>query len=170
MAHGDLNSYSNGFNEEKSKVICASMKQPLSNIFQGTAFKKHVPFLIDAQWYESSSKTFFFLTSTTDRKEKNNRWVNNVNFHPIDCLYDDFKNYAPQNLEIEKKGLHPEDLDLPAPSIRLETRNYILNFMKHTAGLSNNNLIRNAKALMQSKDAKTDNSLSQTESRFKLGY
>ena len=42
--------------------------------------------------------------------------------------------------------------------------------MKHTAGLSNNNLIRNAKALMQSKDAKTDNSLSQTESRFKLGY
>ena len=65
---GDPNSYSYGFNEEKSKVLCASMKQPLPNIFQGTAFKKHVAFLIDAQGYESSSKTFFFLT--TDRKEK----------------------------------------------------------------------------------------------------
>ena len=115
-------------------------------------------------------RLFSFLHLLQIGKKKNNRWVNNVNFHPIDCLYDDFKNYPPQNSEIEKKGLHPEDLDLPAPSIRLETRNYILNFMKHTAGLSNNNLIRNANALMQSKDAKTDNSLSQTESRFKLGY
>ena len=59
-------------------------------------------------------------------------------------------------MEIEKKGLHPEDVDLPAPLIRLETRYCISNFMKHTAGLSNNNLIRNANALMQSKDAKID--------------
>ena len=50
--------------------------------------------------------------------------------------------------------------------------------MKHAPGLSNNNLIKNANALMQSKDAKIDkqdftwinNSLSQTESKFKLGY
>ena len=97
---------------------------------------------------------------------------------PIDCLYDDFKNYAPQNSEIEEKGLHLEDLDLPAPSIRLETRNCISNFMKHAAGLSNNNLIRNANALMQSKDSKIgkeefgwiNNSLSETESKFELGY
>ena len=170
--------YSYGFDEEKSKVLCASMKQPLPNIFQGTPFKKHVPFLIDAKGSESSSKMFLFLPSITDRKEKINRWVNNVNLHPIDCLYDDFKNYTPQNSEIEKKGLHPEDLDLPAPLINLETRNCILNFMKHTAGLASNNLIRNANALMQGKDAKIDkeefswinNSLSQTESKFKLGY
>ena len=61
------------------------MKQPLPNIFQGTAFKKHVPFLIDAKGSESLSKMFFFLPSTTDRKEKINRWVNNVNLHPIVC-------------------------------------------------------------------------------------
>ena len=48
--------------------------------------------------------------------------------------------------------------------------------MKHAAGLSNNNLIKNVNALMQSKDAKIgkedftwiNNSLSQTESKFKL--
>ena len=50
--------------------------------------------------------------------------------------------------------------------------------MKHATGLSNNNLIRNANALMQTKGAKIDkeefswinNSLSQTESKLKLGY
>ena len=50
--------------------------------------------------------------------------------------------------------------------------------MRHTIVLSNNNLVRNANALMQHKDAKTDkdhfewinNSLSQTEPEFKLGY
>ena len=94
--------YSYGFDEEKSKVLCASMKQLLPNIFQGTAFKKHVPFLIDSKGSESSSKMFFFLPSTTDRKEKINRWVNNVDLHPIDCLYDDFKNYTPENLQIAK--------------------------------------------------------------------
>ena len=61
--------YSYGFDEERSKVLCASMKQPSTNIFQGAAFKKHVPFLIDCKGSESSSKMFFFLPSTTDRKE-----------------------------------------------------------------------------------------------------
>ena len=50
--------------------------------------------------------------------------------------------------------------------------------MKNAINLSNNNLIRNANALMQNKDAKIDkehfewinNSLSETESKFKLGY
>ena len=38
--------YSNGYDEEKSKILCANMKKPLPSIFQGIAFKKHVPFLI----------------------------------------------------------------------------------------------------------------------------
>ena len=98
--------------------------------------------------------------------------------YPIDCLYDDFKNYAPQNADIVKRGIQPQELDLPSPLISHETRNCILNLMKHAVDLSNNNLIRNANALMQSKNAKIDkeefswinNSLPQTESKFKLGY
>ena len=49
------------------------MKQPLPNKFQEAAFKKYVPFLIDAKGSESSVKMFFFLPSTTTRKEKINR-------------------------------------------------------------------------------------------------
>ena len=154
------------------------MKQPLSNIFQGTAFKKHVLFLIESKGTECSSKLFFFLPSTTDRKEKINRWVNNVNLHPINCLYDDFKNYAPQRFEIQKKGIQLQDLDFHIQVVRFETRECILNFMKHAAELSNNNLVRNSNALMQSKDAKIDkedfnwinNSLTQAELKFKLRY
>ena len=154
------------------------MKQPLSNIFQGTAFKKHVLFLIESKGTECSSKLFFFLPSTTDRKEKINRWVNNVNLHPINCLYDDFKNYAPQRFEIQKKGIQLQDLDFHIQAVRFETRECILNSMKHAAELSKNNLVRNSNALMQSKDAKIDkedfnwinNSLTQAELKFKLRY
>ena len=154
------------------------MKQPLSNIFQGTAFKKHVLFLIESKGTECSSKLFFFLPSTTDRKEKINRWVNNVNLHPINCLYDDFKNFAPQRFEIQKKGIQLQDLDFHIQAVRFETRECILNFMKHAAELSKNNLVRNSNVLMQSKDAKIDkedfnwinNSLTQAELKFKLRY
>ena len=154
------------------------MKQPLSNIFQGSAFKKHVPFLIESKETECSSKLFFFLPSTMDRKEKINRWVNNINLHPINCLYDDFKNYAPQSFEIQKKGIQSQDLDFHIQAVKSETRECILNFMRHAAELSNNNLVRNSNALMQSKDAKIDkedfswinNSLTQAESKFKLHY
>ena len=93
-------------------------------------------------------------------------------------MYDDFKNYTLENLQIAKNGIQPQELDLLSPLIRLETRNFISNFIKHAAGLSTNNLIRNANALMQSKDAKIDkeefswinNSLFQTEWKFKHGY
>ena len=154
------------------------MKQPLPNIFQGTAFKKHALFLIESKGTECSSKLLFFLPSTTDRKEKINRWVNNVNLHFINCLYDDFKNYAPQSFEIQKKGIQLQDLDFHIQAVRFETRECILNFMKHAAELSNNNLVRNSNALMQSKDAKIDkedfnwinNSLTQAELKFKLRY
>ena len=44
----------NGYDEEKSKILYSSIKHPLPNIFQGTAFKKHVPHVQD------QSKLFSF--------------------------------------------------------------------------------------------------------------
>ena len=99
--------------------------------------------------------------------------------HPINCLHDDFENYAPQGSDIEKRGMQSQDLDFhTVEQVRLTTRQCILNFMKHAAEHSNNNLIRNSNALMQSKDAKLDkedfswinNSLSQTKLKIKLSY
>ena len=85
-----------------------------------------------------------------------------------------FHGNFPQDPDLTE--LEPKNLDYSVQVIRREARECILNFMKHAPGLSNNNLIKNANALMQSKDAKIgkkdftwiNNSLSQTESKFKL--
>ena len=70
------------------------MKQPL---VKRLLSKKYLV-LIDCKRGKSdnsSSKMFFFLPSTTDRKESINRYTKNAHLHPFDCLYDNFKTYAP---------------------------------------------------------------------------
>ena len=64
MDLGDLDEvfYSNGYDEERSKILCSSFKHPFPNIFQGTAFKKHVPQLIEEKQTQDQSKRFFFLS------------------------------------------------------------------------------------------------------------
>ena len=64
MIQGDPDEvfYSYGYDHERSKVLYSSFKQPLPNIFQGTAFKKHVPQLIEEKKNSRSIKTFLFLT------------------------------------------------------------------------------------------------------------
>ena len=62
--------FSYGFDKEQSTVLCCVNKQPLPNIFQCTAFKKDVSFLINQnQENLDFSKMFMFLPSTLDRKE-----------------------------------------------------------------------------------------------------
>ena len=39
--------YSYRYDEKRSKILYSSFKQPQANIFQGTAFKKHIPHLIE---------------------------------------------------------------------------------------------------------------------------
>ena len=96
MVQGDsdetFSSY--GYDQERSKIMYSSFKHPLPNIFQGTLFKKHTKMLIKEKQTEDSSKLFFLLPSTTDRKEKNSKSFINVHLHPIDCAYEDFSNYS----------------------------------------------------------------------------
>ena len=49
-----------------------------------------------------SSKLFFFMPSAMDRKEKINKFFNNVHLHPIDCAYEDFSNHF-----LKKKNILP---------------------------------------------------------------
>ena len=74
-----------GYNKEKSKVLLLSQKVRLPNIFVSTAFKKHKDFLKSDDKGESST-LFFYLPSTTDRKESINQFKSNVQLHPIDAL------------------------------------------------------------------------------------
>ena len=69
---------SHGYDEDKSGVLYSNVKQILPNIFQSTFFKKHNPMLLDQRALQEYSKLFFFLPSTTDRKEKINQFQKNV--------------------------------------------------------------------------------------------
>ena len=95
MVRGDKDEtfLSYGYDEDKSNILYSTFKQMLPNIFQGTSFKKHRPMLLNEWSVKEYSTLFFYLPSTTDRKEKINQFVKNVSIHPIDCQYEDFKKY-----------------------------------------------------------------------------
>ena len=83
-----------GSEVEKSKVLYLKVKQPLSNIFQATSSKNHNSMLLNEGQVEDFLTLFFFLPSTTDRKEKINKFMTNVYLHSIDVRYEDFQKYS----------------------------------------------------------------------------
>ena len=52
--------YSYGFNKEKIYLFYCHMKTSLPNIFSCTAFKKHLPFLLDENQIRRSFQICFF--------------------------------------------------------------------------------------------------------------
>ena len=54
------------------------------------------------QFGNDFSQLFLILTTTTDRKEKINQFINNVQLHPIDIDYNEF---ATKNSSEKKKIL-----------------------------------------------------------------
>ena len=96
MVRGDEHEtfLSYGFEEKKSKILYSAFKQPLPNIFQDTSFKEHNPMLLNEGQVQDFLTLFFFLPSTTDRKEKINKFMTNVSLHPINVRYEDFQKYS----------------------------------------------------------------------------
>ena len=68
MVRGDENEtfLSYDYDEDKSNILYSTFKQ----MFQGTSFKKNNPFLLNERSFQEFSTLFFYLPSTTDRKEK----------------------------------------------------------------------------------------------------
>ena len=99
MIRGNLDEviFSYECNEGKSKTLYASLKHPLPNIFEGTAFKKYAGMLVEEKQNQESPDLFFFLPLTTDRKEKMNKFFGNIHLHPVDFPYDDFTSYSSNN-------------------------------------------------------------------------
>ena len=83
-----------GSEEEKSKVLYLKVMQPLPNIFQATSSKNHNSMLLNEGQVQDFLTLFFFLPSTTDRKEKINKFMTNVYLHSIDVRYEDFQKYS----------------------------------------------------------------------------
>ena len=170
---GDLNEnfYSYGFDKQNSKVLFCTVRQPLPNIFQCTAFKKHLSFLMSQnQENLKFSKMFMFLPSTLDRKEEIQQYNDNVNLRPVDVSYEQLKQMN-NNKDIDPSELENSDL-------RKDIVNVFYNIIKEVAGTPSHNLVRNWNAYM-SKGGKIDpefpfswidNSYQEAQEKFQLGY
>ena len=120
----------------RSKVLYSSFKHPFPKSCQGTAFKKHAKMLIEEKQTQDTSKLCFVLPSTTNHKEKINNLFGNVNFHPIDCTYDDFVNYSTKNHSFLLHHIGPRNT-----TERKAAREFVQNLLKHVAEMSNSNLM-----------------------------
>ena len=101
--------YSYCFNKEKCSLFC-HMKTPLSNIFSCTAFKKHLPYLLDENQNKAKfSNMFFYFPSNLDRKEDFLKWKEHVHLHPIDLSFDDLTEIT-GNKEMNPSLLNNKDL------------------------------------------------------------
>ena len=70
-------------------MLYCTMKQPLPNTFDCTAFKKYHSFILDENQKEAKfSKMFLYLPSSLDRKEDFLQWKGHLYLHLMDVSYD----------------------------------------------------------------------------------
>ena len=131
--------YSYDFDKQNLKFLFCTNKQPLPNIFQCTAFKKHSAFLM-SQNQENSKFSKMFMRSPLDRKEDIQQYSDNVNLHPVDFSYEQLK------VLNNNKDFDPSDLNNSA--LRKDIVKIFYTIMKEVAGVSNHNLIRNWNAYL----------------------
>ena len=109
MVRGDENEtfLSYDYDEDKSNILYSTFKQ----MSQGTSFKKNNPLLLNERSFQEFSTLFFYLPSTTNRKEKINQFVKNFSLHPSDCQYENFKKYSRNQINFMLHDLDSSDLE-----------------------------------------------------------
>ena len=115
-----------------------------------------------------SSTLFFYLPSTTDRKESINQYKDNVQLHPTDCNYESFSQFSSK-----KASFQPHHLESKDPKERETAREIVINFMKHMVTISNAHLVRNANCLVINRSVGNDVKIVGMEvenDKFKLSY
>ena len=135
------------YSKENSKVLYSHHKMKIPNSFLGTIFNRHRIQYESSALDTESSKTYFFLPSTTDRIEEINRYMSSVNLIPTDIPQNEF--------EVGGGNFDPSKLDFDNPD-RQKTREAVLRVLKKVVDLSNSILQKNADGLLASKPHNKD--------------
>lgn len=98
--------------------------------------------IVDVRHTKQKSDLFYYLSSTTDRKESSNQYKDKVYLNTSNCCYENFKNYLSNQ---SKFYPHHFDLKDERKNVAIET---IYIFFKDIVEMSNSNLIRNADHLL----------------------
>ena len=136
-----------GYSAEHSAILFCYSKQPMPNIFRGTAFNSH-----KLQAYADSSTqmsdVFFYLPSITDRKESINRYKDQLSLIPVSCNIQELRKFSPEGHEF-----NPTHLDeFEERDVCVNARMTLYNFFKNACKVSNSNLIQNVHALIKKKN------------------
>ena len=74
------------YDKEKSALSYSFCRERIPNAVTTTCFKKDLQkILYEQRNNEEFSNLFYYLPSTTDRKEDINQFRGNVNLNPVDC-------------------------------------------------------------------------------------
>ena len=133
-----------GYSSEHSTSFYCYQKQPIPNIFRGTAFNSHKL----SNYLESKaemSDICFYLPSITDRKEDINRYKDMISLIPVTSTIADISVFSPKGYRFNPKHLDQEGKNLEC------ARETLYAYFKNVAKVSNSNLIQNCYALMKKK-------------------
>ena len=135
-----------GYSAEHSAILFCYSKQPMQNIFRGTAFNSH-----KLQAYADSSTqmsdAFFYLPSISDRKESINRYKDQVSLIPVSYNILKLRKFSPEGYE------HPTHLDeFEERDVCVNARMTLDKFFKNACKVSNSNLIQNVHALIKKRN------------------
>ena len=133
-----------GYSAEHSTSLYCYQKQPIPNIFRGTAFNTHKL----SNYLESKaemSDICFYLPSITDRKEDINRYKDMVSLIPVTSTIADISVFSSEGYRFNPKHLDQEGKNLEC------ARETLYAYFKNVAKVSNSNLIQYCYALMKKK-------------------
>ena len=173
MLRGDWDEtfWTYGFNVEKSSLLYCYSKQPMPNVFKGTAFNVYSNEMLSERDRNEYSKIFFYLPSITDRKEKINQYRDQVSLTPVDCKLERFEDFSPSGYAFNPSHLQPSH-----PKYT-DAKSTLYKFFENSIEVSNANLIQNVYSLMKKKNIKSDLTwgVNMTQKKidnekFKLGY
>ena len=127
--------------EKKSLVLYPAAKEKIPNAFISTCFRKHFYEIINEQPHnEEFSGVIFYLSLTTDQKEKVNQHRSSVNLNPIDWSLDYLSSFwLDKEVRFWLDLLNSSNKKLRNPQAEILYR-----FFSQMTETSNSNLARNA--------------------------
>ena len=131
-----------GYSSEHSSTLYCHSKQPIPNIFRGTAFNTH-KLSTYLENKSQKSNVCFYLQSITDRKESINKYKDMVSFVPVTSTISEISAFSPEGYIFD-----PSHLDEVGKNLEC-ARETLYAYFKNVAKVSNSNLIQNVYALMK---------------------
>ena len=133
-----------GYSSEHSSTLYCHSKQPIPNIFRGTAFNTH-KLSTYLENKSQKSNVCFYLPSITDHKESISKNKDMVSLVPVTSTISEISAFSPEGYIFD-----PSHLDQVGKKLECD-RETLYAYFKNVTKVSNSNLIQNIYALMKKK-------------------